>query len=110
MSNTKLAKAAKFILPSGLGVLSEASEGPKRIALDTAGSLFISEDGGKHWLAVKASWTGRAIAVRTQPAAAEISENAPTRAFPVFELSTDDSQKWISVDGQHWSLEPQRER
>ncbi|MGC1422604.1 MAG: hypothetical protein WA815_09685, partial [Terracidiphilus sp.] len=60
LSNLKydgLGKVQKIILPSGLGVLSQASEASRSIALDTAGTIFLSEDEGKHWQPIHTQWT-----------------------------------------------------
>ena len=110
LPSRKQAKIAKSTLPSGLEVLSEASEAQKRIALDTDGSLFFSADEGKHWHPVKPFWTGRAVSVQIRPEVGRTSENALTLPATGFELSTDGQQKWISVDGQNWSLGSQAEK
>lgn len=103
----KLAKAKSLrpALPSKLGVLSEAAAGRRVIAIDTAGSLFRSEDAGKHWQAVNAAWTGRPVLVKTRPAAVAGggSLKEPT---PQFELTTDKQETWVSADGKTWILEP----
>jgi len=107
LSGKNLSKAARSKLPGGLEVLSEASEAQKRVALDTTGSLFFSEDDGKHWHAVKPFWTGRAVSVSTRPIAGHTSANALAQPTTLFVLSTSEEQKWISSDGQNWSPEPQ---
>lgn len=105
LSNKKLAKAVELALPSGLGVLSEAAADSKIVALDTAGSLFLSNDGGKQWVSVKPQWTGRAMSVKARSTADGLHGNVLTQGAAEFELLTDDLQKWHSQDGQKWSLE-----
>jgi hypothetical protein len=50
-------------LPSGLPALSTASRGRLALALDTANTLFISDDGGRRWQPVPVQWRGRAVKV-----------------------------------------------
>jgi hypothetical protein len=57
-------------LPSHLAALSIATAGARVLAMDTAHSVFISEDGGLHWQAVRPAWQGRAVRV------ALVSQNA----------------------------------
>jgi hypothetical protein len=106
LSSGKLAnlKKAKSTLPSELGVLSQATAAKTTIAIDTAGSLFFSEDEGKHWQPVNARWTGRAVLVRTRPAEA-VTERRSRQHVAQFELTTDKLQTWASEDGKTWTLE-----
>jgi hypothetical protein len=48
-------------LPSGLPVLSLATNGRQVIAIDAQNALFASADGGAHWTAVPTVWAGRAV-------------------------------------------------
>jgi hypothetical protein len=104
---TDLKKVAKIELPSGAGVLSSASTAGRTIALDTAGALFVRDDNQKHWKAVQAQWTGRAVLVRTRPVS-ETAQSAFSLGFvqnPRFELVTDKLQTWVSADGKRWTAE-----
>jgi hypothetical protein len=100
-------KKEKASLPNGLDALSVASDAGRTVALDTKGALFLSEDGGKHWKPVRTQWTGRAVLVRSLTAsdkgaafdALKVSQSAK------FELVTDDLQKWLSADGNIWTLQ-----
>ncbi len=60
-----LARRAK--LPSGLHAVSSAAMLNRLVALDSAGALFLSADGGKHWEPVTAQWTGKALQVQAPP-------------------------------------------
>lgn len=60
-----LAKHAK--LPSGLGAVSSAAILNRLLAVDSAGAVFLSQDGGKHWETVNAQWSGKAIQVQAPP-------------------------------------------
>ncbi|WP_348263319.1 zf-HC2 domain-containing protein [Telmatobacter sp. DSM 110680] len=94
----------KIILPSGLGVLATASEASRIVALDTAGALFLSEDGGKNWQSIPSQWTGRALLVRTRPVG---TEGGASRAPQIlrFELVNDKLQTWLSYDGRIWTAQ-----
>jgi hypothetical protein len=50
-------------LPSRLAILSMASHGNQRLAIDTDHQLFFSDDEGRNWKAVPSPWKGRAVAV-----------------------------------------------
>jgi hypothetical protein len=60
-------------LPSGLPALSTASRGRLALALDTANTLFISDDGGRRWTPVPATWKGRAVSVKLATAPAGLA-------------------------------------
>ena len=109
-------------LPSGLPAVSIAAAGHLMLAIDKAGTLFLSDDSGSAWEPVTKQWTGRAVAVRRQapvsgnteaaPAAeAETAGNAPasTSAAPppatVFEILNDHGLAWVSTDGKNWIVQ-----
>lgn len=50
-------------LPSGLPVLSVARHERKMLAIDSAHSLFLSEDAGAHWRDIAVPWKARAVTV-----------------------------------------------
>jgi hypothetical protein len=107
-------------LPSHLPALSTISNTGQQLAIDTAGSLFRSEDAGVSWQPVPVQWTGRAVKLRLAPppstqsfaksanpvtatAAAKPSPAAPAQAC--FELTNDMGIAWLSTDGQTWKHE-----
>lgn len=61
----RVAKRAK--LPSGLNTVSSAVLLNRLLAVDSAGSVFLSQDGGRGWEPVFAQWTGKAIEVQAPP-------------------------------------------
>lgn len=104
-------------LPSGLPAVSMASAGQRMLAIDQAGTLFLSEDQGGTWEPVTRQWTGHAVVVRRQatgsgeaaPASApettgntSADTSAASRPAPVFEILNDQSQIWLSTDGKIW--------
>ncbi len=50
-------------LPSHLTILSMASNGNQRLAIDTGNHLFFSDNEGRDWKAVPSPWKGRAVRV-----------------------------------------------
>ena len=60
-----LAKRAK--LPSGLNAVSSAALLNRLVVVDSAGSVFLSQDAGQHWEAVRAQWSGKAVTVQAPP-------------------------------------------
>jgi len=75
-------------LPSRLRAVSTVSNARLILAIDSAGTLFLSKDSGKRWQAVTPRWTGRAVRVnssfavpRTEPAAPLI-HSAPIAKAP----------------------------
>jgi len=101
------------ILPSRLPALSAVANLQHKLAIDTAGALFRSEDAGVTWRPVPAQWTGRAVRVALTPpkpqtaakAASSVTATAaakPAATTLAFELTTDTGDLWISADGQTW--------
>jgi hypothetical protein len=111
-----------ILLPSGLASVSIASRGHFLLAIDKAGTLFLSEDRGVAWERITTQWTGRAVEVHRQVAANGAMQTAPaaqskttgnspagagaTSPPPeLFELSNDKNQTWVSTDGRTWTPE-----
>jgi hypothetical protein len=97
-------KAAESALPSNLGIVSQAAVGKRMIAIDTAGSVFQSDDAGKHWATVNTQWTGRAVLVKPIPASGQVAGNVLSQPAVQFELLTDTFETWTSTDGKIWTL------
>lgn len=103
-ANAKQKVIRKITLPSGLGVLATASEARRIVSLDTAGALFLSEDGGKKWQLIQTQWTGRAMLVRTRPVGTEGGALRTPQTLR-FELVNDKLQTWFSYDGKIWTAQ-----
>jgi len=114
-------KAKITLLPSGLRAVSTVTAEHRTLAIDSFGTLFLSEDSGSKWQPVARQWSGRAIAVRIQgglkidgaaPAEAnatvaqdKLNRSNPYTAAappPVFEILTDEDLVWVSADGKTW--------
>ena len=94
-------KARPAELPSGLPTVSAVTARDRRLAVDRAGGVFLSEDLGNHWGSVAKQWDGRAVTVRLQGAGAQ---DGSTPAA-VFELVNDQGQLWASSDGKTWKAQ-----
>ena len=109
----------QLLLPSHLPALSTISNARHKLAIDTVGALFRSEDAGVTWQPVPPQWTGRAVKVSlalspnkqmaardTRPVTPPPAAAKSAVAVPVqpagFELTTDTGDFWISADGQVW--------
>ena len=107
-------------LPSGLAIVSSAKSGSIVLAIDKAGTLFLSQDHGNTWERIDTQWTGRAVAVTEQISVDGALQSAPaaqtgtapkTSANPgpappspaTFELFNDKNQAWVSTDGRIWT-------
>jgi hypothetical protein len=95
-------KGKEAELPSGLAVVSTASSQHRTLAVDKAGSVFLSEDSGGHWESVARQWSGQAVAVRMQAAARANPSGAAPSPEAVFEIVNDQGQVWVSTDGRTW--------
>jgi hypothetical protein len=103
-------------LPSGLNAISTAKADGHMLAIDMAGTLFLSQDSGRNWETVVRQWTGLATEVRIQralngnaaaapnDASGAHDSNASEAAAPaaVFEMVNDGGLVWVSTDGLTW--------
>ncbi len=105
-------EASAAPLPSGLAAVSTVTARNRTLAIDQAGTLFLSKDSGSHWESVARQWTGRAVDVSlrqflngSSAAAAPSGSAAAASAAPaeVFELRNDKNQTWVSADGMTWT-------
>ena len=100
-------KAGKPVLPSKLAAVSEATSAERVVAIDTAGAVFLSEDGGRHWKLVTTQWIGRAVMVKAEPPAVGAVGGLLKQSMERFELMTDQHETWVSDDGRTWTLKAQ---
>ena len=97
-------------LPSGVGIAQTVSHGKRFLALDDAGNLLLSRDGGKKWKKVKPQWAGKAIQIElasgsVREAAAQKPKDVTSGAAgegPIFLLTIEGGTVWSSKDGAHW--------
>ena len=96
-------KAKPVELPSGLPTVSTAAAQHFMLAIDQAGTVFLSQDWGGRWNLVARQWTGRALTVRIQAVAAKAKKSsAASSPGSVFEIVNDQGQVWVSTDGRIW--------
>jgi hypothetical protein len=91
IAQRKAAPATASPLPSNLAVVAAVQKDKVMLAVDAAGALFVSENAGQKWKAVKPAWQGKAAGLETSGMA--------------FRLTTDGGAVWLSRDGAHWSAE-----
>jgi hypothetical protein len=89
-------------LPSNLPSAASASNGRRMLAADTAGTLFLSKNGGKHWKTVKPQWQGKVTLLALSPQTLEQPALQKQKAEAGFQLTTDSGVVWVSGDGVHW--------
>jgi hypothetical protein len=114
-------KAKITLLPSGLRAVSIATAQHRTLAIDSSGTVFLSEDSGIKWEPVARQWSGRAVVVRIQDGlktdravTADVNvagaEDESNRSNPysavvppaVFEIVNDSDLVWVSADGKTW--------
>jgi len=82
-------------LPSHLPASATVVKGKLMLATDSAGALFLSQNAGNKWKAVKPVWVGKAVSL----AALSASDSSSGAAF---QLTTDSGAVWLSRDGNRW--------
>jgi hypothetical protein len=98
-------------LPSGLSPISQLVVEGSQLALDSNGTLFRSDDKGKHWHQVKQQWDGKAVELLGIPAltAAPGSGQAPRSdadqvMYAAALLKSTTALHWVSLDrGKTWT-------
>jgi hypothetical protein len=99
-ANRKAASPARpRSLPSRLSASITVTSGKVMLAVDSAGALFVSRNGGRGWKAIKPLWHGKVVHLVT-PA------EPPQTPIAVFQLTTDSDSEWLSRDGSHWFPAP----
>ena len=97
-------------LPSGLAPVSQLVVERSQLALDSNGTLFRSDDQGKHWHQVRQQWDGKAVELLGIPplTAAPGSGQAPRseadqEPYAAVLLRSTTALHWVSVDrGKTW--------
>jgi hypothetical protein len=98
-------------LPSGLSPVSHLVVEGSQLAIDSNGTLFRSDDKGKHWHQVKQQWDGKAVELLGIPAltAAPGSGQAPRSdadqiTYAAVLLKSTTALHWVSLDrGKTWT-------
>jgi hypothetical protein len=97
-------------LPSGLAPVSQLVVERSHLALDSNGTLFRSDDQGKHWHQVRQQWEGKAVELLGIPPlnAAPGSGQGPRsdaeqQTYAAVLLRSTAELHWVSVDrGKTW--------
>ena len=98
-------------LPSGLTPVSQLVVEGSQLAIDSNGTLYRSDDKGKHWHQVKQQWDGKAVELLGIPAltGAPGSGQAPRSdadqiLYAAVLLKSTTALHWVSLDrGKTWA-------
>jgi hypothetical protein len=98
-------------LPSGLAPASQLAVLNSQLALDSNGTLFRSDDHGKHWHQVRQQWDGKAVELLGIPALTSAPGSGQTprsdseqQDFAAVLLRSTTQLHWVSVDrGKTWT-------
>lgn len=111
---TFAAEASPRPLPSKLPIATTVSSGTLILAADSAGTLFVSKDGGESWQTVEQQWQAKVTRLALVPQATdqpalqkqqvEAKDSTENRvvAPSSFQLTTEAGVVWVSEDGVHW--------
>jgi photosystem II stability/assembly factor-like uncharacterized protein len=84
-------------LPSGLATVSHVETGGTNLVIDSNGTLFRSDDQGRHWHSIKQQWQGKAVELLGMPGL-----NNQQQVAAILLKSTS-ALHWVSVDrGKTW--------
>jgi hypothetical protein len=97
-------------LPSGLSPVSQLVVEGSQLAIDSNGTLFRSDDKGKHWHQVKQQWDGKAVellgipALTAAPGSGQVPRSdADQVAYAAVLLKSTTALHWVSLDrGKTW--------
>ena len=98
-------------LPSGLSPVSHLVVEGSQLAIDSNGTLFRSDDKGKHWHQVKQQWDGKAVellgipALTAAPGSGQVPRSdADQVAYAAVLLKSTTALHWVSLDrGKTWT-------
>jgi len=112
VSATSAATSAQISsLPSGLPAVSQLAVGGSQLALDNSGTLFRSDDQGRHWHQVKQQWDGKAVellgipALTSAPGSGQMPRSeSDQETYVAVLLKSSTALHWVSVDrGKTWT-------
>jgi hypothetical protein len=89
--NTESA-SVQSLLPGQEPLQTSVSSGPRTLALDSVGKLFLSKKAGKHWKTIHGPWKKSPVTSLSL---------TPDQLFKVASAQG----SWLSDDGEHWRPE-----
>jgi hypothetical protein len=97
-------------LPSGLSPVCQLVVEGSQLALDGNGTLFRSDDQGRHWHQIKQQWDGKAVellgipALTSAPGSGQAPRSDADQAlYAAVLLKSTTALHWVSVDrGKTW--------
>jgi hypothetical protein len=101
---------SSLALPSGLSPVSHLVVEGSQLSLDGNGTLFRSDDQGRHWHQIKQQWDGKAVellgipALTTAPGSGQAPRSdADQETYAAVLLKSTTALHWVSVDrGKTW--------
>jgi hypothetical protein len=101
---------SSLALPSGLSPVSHLVVEGSQLSLDGNGTLFRSDDQGRHWHQIKQQWDGKAVellgipALTTAPGSGQAPRSdADQETYAAVLLKSTTTLHWVSVDrGKTW--------
>jgi hypothetical protein len=97
-------------LPSGLSSVCQLVVEGSELSLDGNGTLFRSDDQGRHWHQIKQQWDGKAVELLGIPALTTVPgrgqaprSDADQETYAAVLLKSTTALHWVSVDrGKTW--------
>jgi len=91
--------------------VSQLAVGGSQLALDNNGTLFRSDDQGRHWHQVKQQWDGKAVellgipALTSAPGSGQMPRSeSDQETYVAVLLKSSTALHWVSVDrGKTWT-------
>ena len=91
--------------------MSQLAVGGSQLALDNSGTLFRSDDQGRHWHQVKQQWDGKAVellgipALTSAPGSGQMPRSeSDQETYVAVLLKSSTALHWVSVDrGKTWT-------
>jgi hypothetical protein len=94
-SSLAAAKSLPQPLPNKLPAAATVVNGKVMLSTDSVGNLFLSQNAGKKWKAVKPVWHGKVVSLESLASSG-----------PAFQLKTDGGAVWLSREGNRWYAAP----
>jgi hypothetical protein len=104
-STASVASVPVAELPSRMPPQTTVMLGKRALSLDSAGTLFASNNAGNSWRKVKPQWMGKVVRIELANTDHDLHPRKKAGAEKeqgVFQLTTDSGAVWTSDNGTHW--------
>jgi hypothetical protein len=118
VANSSSSSPGTPVLPSHLAAVNQVAVQGSQLALDSDGTLFRSDDHGKHWRQIHQQWAGKAVELIGIPPLSAASKsgqpakpNGDSEVYVAVLLRSTPELRWLSVDrGKTWQPANPEER